>query len=216
MPNRAYQLNDVQQLVDDFNGVCTWDFSQGLPLDFIAGPAGNGICLALSCHWIKLHALDDSLVNLLGGIWNPATRVYIQFNHHEYRRIAAWQRNIARFPNWVMGYQNWFRNNGLTVVPGNTVPMNAGTLKTELEQITGGYAMIILKSRNIRESHAIAAYIGAHGQDVCFFDPNYGEFWFRNRDDFFFFLHLFANFVYHRNHRDAIGFDSYEIIRVTR
>ncbi|MEE2733565.1 MAG: YopT-type cysteine protease domain-containing protein [Pseudomonadota bacterium] len=216
MPNRAYALNNVQQLVDNYDGVCTWDFSQGLPLDFIAGPAGNGICLALSCHWIKYHALDDSLVNHLGGIWNPANRTYIQFNHQEYQRIAQWQRNLERFPDWIMGYQNWLRNQGLGANRGTTVPMSASALRTELERIHGGYAMIILKSRNVRESHAIAVYIGEQGGDACFFDPNFGEYWFPNRDDFFFFLHLFANFVYHRNHRDNVGFDSHEIIRVWR
>ena len=172
--------------------------------------------MALSCHWIKYHAQDDSLVNHLGAVWNPNNRTFIQFNHHEYQRIAAWQRNLERFPDWVMGYRNWFRNSGLGVSGGNRIPMNSTALRTELEQINGGYALIILQSRNMQESHAIAAYIGQQGEDVCFFDPNYGEFWFPDRNDFFFFLHLFSNFVYHRNHRDAIGFDRYEIIRVWR
>ena len=216
MPNRAYPLNSVMELVDAYHGQCTWDFSQSMPLDFIAGPAVNGICMALSCHWLKFHILDDSLVNHLGGVWNRATRTYIQFNHNEYQRIATWQRNLERFPNWIMGYQAWFRNNGLGVNAGNTVPMNIAALSAELEQINGGHALVFLKGRNVRESHAIALYIGRQGEDVCFFDPNFGEFWFQNREEFFFFLHLFSNFVYHRNHRNAIGFDSYEVIRVWR
>ncbi|OZG72776.1 hypothetical protein BTA51_14745 [Hahella sp. CCB-MM4] len=216
MPNRAYPLDRVQQLVSDYNGLCTWDFSQGYPLHFIQGPVGNGICMGLSCHWVQYHALDDSLVNHLGAVWNPNTRIYKPFNHHELQRISAWQRSLTRFPDWVMGYQAWLRNNGLGIHSNNRIPMNSNALKAELDRIKGGYALIILSGQNTRDSHAIAAYIGQDGEDVCFFDPNYGEFWFQDRDDFFFFLHLFSNFVYNRNHRHNTGFNRYEVVRIYR
>ena len=214
MPNRAYPLDNVQQLARDYNGQCTWDFSQGIPLDFIRGPAGTGICMALSCHWIKYHALDDSLVNHLGAVWNPHRRTYIQFNRHEYQRIADWQRNLANFPNWVMGYQAWFRNQTLDILGQNVVPMSNAALRPALERINGAYALIILERQNGPDSHAVAAYIGGDGEDACFFDPNYGEFWFPNREDFFFFFHLFSNFCYHRNHRHNIGLDRCEVVRI--
>lgn len=47
MPTRAYPLNNVQQLAQEYNGQVTWDFSQGIPLNFVRGPTGTGICLSL-------------------------------------------------------------------------------------------------------------------------------------------------------------------------
>jgi len=216
MPNRAYPLNNVQQLADNFQGHCTWDFSQGFPLHFIQAPTGNGICMGLSCHWIKYHALDDSLVTHLGAYRIPNTRTFIPFNHNEYQRISQWQNNLATFPDWRMGYQNWFRNQGIGIHSSTRIPMNSGALKTELERIQGGHVLIILDGQRANGSHAISAYIGQNGEDVCFFDPNYGEYWFQNRNDFFFFLHLFSNFCYGHNHQRHTGFNRYEIVRLYR
>lgn len=92
--------------------------------------------------------------------------------------------------------------------------MNDAALRPELERVNGAYALMIIDSPNVADSHAMAAYIGGRNEDACFFDPNYGEFWFENREDFFFFLHLMTNFCYHRNHQHNIGFDRCKIVRI--
>lgn len=212
MPRRAFPLDNILELVQSYNGRCTWDFGQAMPLDFISGPTGSGICLSLSCHWIKYHAQDGSLVLKLGGYMK--NRTYVAFNHNEYQRIANWQRKIENFPDWEMAYRAWLRNNQLRILSEATAPMNSAAIKPELRKINGAYALIILKSANVESSHAVAAYIGGHNEDACFFDPNYGEFWFENREDFFFFFHLFSNFFYHKNHHSNLGLDTYEIVRI--
>ncbi len=215
MPAHAYRLNDVRQLAADYNGQLTWDFSQGIPLRFVKGVTGDGICLSLACHWIKHHARDDSLVNHLGGVWNPQQRTYLAFNQQEYRRLANWQRNLEQVRNWEAGYQGWFRNHQLEIHSSQEVGLSGAGLRTSLEKITGGYALIIVGKR-AGSAHAIAVYVGGRGEDACFFDPNYGEIWFEDRTDFFFFLHLMLNFCYHRNHRTNHDYDQCKIVRIYR
>ena len=33
--------------------------------------------------------------------------------------------------------------------------------------------------------HAVAVWLGAANEDACFFDPNYGEYWFGIVSDYF-------------------------------
>lgn len=221
MPNRYFPLDNVQQMVRQYRGICTWDFSQGMPVHRIRDIAGNGICMSMACHWIKYHAQNDSLVNKIGGMWIPANphtganRHCRPFNEGEFRRLADWQRRLRNFPNWIMGYQNWVRNNQMRILQQHhNVPMSLSPLKRTLRQINGAYALIILGSPQRRESHAVAAYIGGRGEDACFFDPNYGEFWFQRRRKFMEFFHFFSNFIYRRNHTSHMGFDNYHIVRI--
>lgn len=100
----------------------------------------------------------------------------------------------------------------MRILQQQVVRFNMHTVRQALEQINGAYALIILEdSANPGgDSHAVCAYVGGNGEDACFFDPNYGEYAFSDRDDFFTFFHFFTNFVYHRYFR----FDTCEIVRV--
>ena len=72
------------------------------------------------------------------------------------------------------------------------------------------YALIALEGP--RGGHAVAAWIGARGEDACFFDPNFGEYWFENKQDFFKFLRLFAQNLYNAR----MGLDRYKIQPLAR
>ncbi|WP_444959406.1 YopT-type cysteine protease domain-containing protein [Microbulbifer sp. ZKSA002] len=94
---------------------------------------------------------------------------------------------------------------------------NRDSLRQRLEQINGAYALIEMWSNrdHTQGSHAVAAWIGAPSsagqkQDACFFDPNFGEFWFEDKEDFYFFFHLVSNMHY----RALFKFDSWMIDRV--
>jgi YopT peptidase len=53
-----------------------------------------------------------------------------------------------------------------------------------------------------KPGHAVAAWLGQptrdRGGDACFFDPNYGEFWFEDKADFFAFFPGFYQAKYKR------------------
>ena len=213
MPNRAYPLQDLGALIRAHNGVQTFDFNQAKATRQAGEPPNGGICLSLSCHWIKYHAYDDSLVNHIGGVKDRNGRTLLAFDKGEYKRLIQWQRNIISFPNWEMAYQSWIRNNKLQIRSDRTITSGLAKLKNELSLIrSGGYAMLIIKGQRVTYSHAVAAYIGTH--DACFFDPNYGEFWFSQKSDFFKFFHFFSAFFYRKSHLNNLDLDHYNIVGI--
>ena len=193
------------------NGVCTWGFSQA---NFSTWKhyRTSGICAALSAHWIKYHADDDSLANHLGsgGMGNlVVTKLKeIAKDHKDMSKKGAEQKdNIER----------WLHNHGIRTLHKNLVksfPINrngetkmtskaSSYAKEEME--TGGCPNIendivnALKKFNTcyvrvnfgskKTAHAIAVWLGQPTYnspgDACMFDPNHGEYWFQNKQDFF-------------------------------
>ncbi|TQV82665.1 hypothetical protein FKG94_08030 [Exilibacterium tricleocarpae] len=214
MPNRAFPLDNFGQLLRAHNGVRTFDFNQTIATRQAGAVPSGGICLSLSCHWIKYHAFDDSLVNHIGGVRDNNGRTLLAFNQQEYRRVIRWQQSIRLFPDWEMAYRAWVRNNRLHIRSDRKTDMGLAAVRNELSRIRDGYALIIIESQNVSYSHAVAAYIGT--QDACFFEPNYGEYWFSHRSDFFDFFHFFSNFFYRRSHRQNLGLDSYNVAGIYR
>ncbi|WP_444914032.1 YopT-type cysteine protease domain-containing protein [Microbulbifer sp. TRSA007] len=208
-------MYSVYSMARQLDGVCTWDFSQSFPVLNIRQIAGSGICLSLASHWIKYHAYDDSLVNHLGGVWDQ--RRFIPFNMGKYQRIAAQQQAWVQSANWRASHRAWLLLNRLRVLSSATGRSNRDSLRQRLKQINGAYALIeMCSSRDQSQgAHAVAAWVGAQSfggqkQGACFFDPNFGEFWFEDKEDFYFFFHLVSNMHYRAEHK----FDLWKIDRI--
>ena len=212
MPNRAYDLENLKDLINAHNGVQTFDFNQTAATHRAGGPPNDGICLSLSCHWLKYHASNDSLVNHIGGVTDRNGHVLLAFKKDEYKALIRWQQRIAAFPDWQMGYKAWIRNQGLQIRSEQTSTTGLKPLHSKLSLIRDGYAMIIMKGRETSCAHAVVAYIGT--EDACFFDPNYGEYWFPRRRDFFNFFHFFSAFFYRKSHSHNMGMNEYGILDV--
>ena len=88
--------------------------------------------------------------------------------------------------------------------------VNWAGLSDDLEKVSGAYAMIVLHGAG--GGHAFAAWIGGRGEDACFFDPNFGEYWFEDKQNFFRFMRLFAQNLYNAR----MGMDRYEIQPLAR
>lgn len=48
-----------------------------------------------------------------------------------------------------------------------------------MKKFNNCYARISFGS--LKAGHAVAVWLGKSNGDACFFDPNYGEFWFKNK-----------------------------------
>ncbi|WP_444917437.1 YopT-type cysteine protease domain-containing protein [Microbulbifer sp. JMSA003] len=216
-------FNSVYDLARQLNGVCTWDLNQagsGTSVGFWLG--FNSMSQSFSADWIKHHAYDDHLVNTLGGVkgWSGA---YIPFNVHAYLRIKSRQDEWSKSGDWEKYYQRWLSLNGLKVLSwGKNKGKEFGYARLELAKINGAYASILLSYSSMRrpnervaDAHSMAAWVGAPTfnqlqQDALFFDPNFGEFWFQDREHFF----LFFNILLTRYYRPKFGYDSCLIDRV--
>lgn len=162
----------------------------------------EGICEATSARWIVLHARGSSLFNWIyksDGKINPAAIVNLAINQIEgetrergqsgqtdqdwFSEMYLWSHGIARrnglIPQNNYGYLNPVRS----LTEGDK---SAGDVGEQLAHalvapplVTGYYVMIGIHGKS--GGHCMAAFVG---QDVCFFDPNFGEYWFPKRADF--------------------------------
>ncbi|AWF81680.1 hypothetical protein BTJ40_13060 [Microbulbifer sp. A4B17] len=133
------------------------------------------------------------------------------------QRIAAQQQAWEQSANWRGSHSAWLLLNRLRVLSSATGRSNRDSLRQRLEQINGAYALIEMWSSRDRSqgSHAVAAWVGVQSLDgqkqgACFFDPNFGEFWFEDKEGFYFFFHLVSNMHYRARHK----FDSWKIDRI--
>jgi YopT peptidase len=76
----------------------------------------------------------------------------------------------------------------------------------QLKKFQACYANIGIRA-DLKTGHALAAWIGGYKEDACFFDPNYGEFWFRNKQDFFNFFPAFFRRAY--NYKKSWNVDAW-------
>lgn len=200
---------------------------------------GRGICLALSAYWIRYHAWDDSLVNHLGAVAINNGHSFIPLNT---RLLAIIKQSQQQWRGRMDDAFTWLGNpvndiakvktslnvpvrinigRGANAVAVHSLPgsrdtntrgqvVNWAGFSNDLEKVSGAYALIGL--RGPRGGHAVAAWIGARGEDACFFDPNFGEYWFEDKQDFFKFLRLFAQNLYNARK----GMDHYQIQPLAR
>lgn len=200
-------------LARQYNGVKTWGFSQSsirVAIHYVLyGP--KGICAALSAHWIRAHAMDESLPAKLGltatqhSIGPFSFKTYASLNIGRLRVIAQdFKRWGSRNgPGQLDSIKNWLDHQGMNRRPAmcDEYDIFAGCPNLEydiahqLRNVRSAYAYISF-GRFAGSGHAVAAWVGASGEDVCFFDPNYGEYWFQNKTDFFRFFPVFYQRYY--------------------
>lgn len=172
-----------------------------------------GICAMLAARWIERHAHGSSLASWLsdntGGIDQSKVRqlmqLYIVSVTMEYGMMKGTK---SGFRNQTKATKLWLQHKG--VVPCRVVTLNgagnvvhapfddvrwsprAGRRKKEfateiaisiqkdLNTCSDNYAfMSIYGGKSV--GHAMAAWVG---HDVCFFDPNFGEFYFPDKHAF--------------------------------
>jgi len=185
------------------NGFQTSAYSQCLePVNSIISKhetTREGICEATSAKWIAMHANDSSLFNWIyddNGKINKAAVVNLAFNqiHGETLRDPSGKTDQDRASEIYLFSQGLMRRTktvqgvgGLrqerTIMEGNKSSGNVGVqLSNGLvsSKITAGF-YVMIGVYGPGGGHCMAAFIG---QDVCLFDPNFGEYWFPNRGDF--------------------------------
>jgi hypothetical protein len=173
----------------------------------------GGICRALACRWIAEHANGGSLWNVLfapgttyvkqavianlmiyflegvstsGKFQNTTVQNPLNKGGGDYQDIVMdkylglykiIRRNICR--DIITGYQ--VRTAGLNVAQSIVNRMTPQYLVTK----SGCYIHLYIGGNG---AHSCAAWVG---QDIAFFDPNFGEFYFSNHADFEkFFLYM--------------------------
>ena len=211
MSDRVFRLRKVEQMADESYGKKVWDFNQTLPFNYIQDSTKDGICLALSCYWIKHHALGSSLMNFLGGIGNVNPRnprEGIRFNHQGFKDIANFQSLVSLLPEWNEACKIMLQKYVLPSTESVGVAIDFPSLKKELKGKLNTYMLINIYNSDNRDGHAIAVYIPKNGKDIQFFDPNYGEYIFQNNLEFHFFLHFFVCNFY----KNEYDYNKYQFI----
>ena len=189
---------DLYDLVRQCNGIVGWKFSQSNIKAVRLG--GVGICAALSASWINYHAHDDSLANHFrsGGIGLPDilpihNMMFLQesFNSHRTQLSKAQTQQLTNAQDHQLAaVQKWFKMHGmilLTIARGHSAHQNIEySIISSLAKSYACYAYVVFG--NVFDSHSVATWLGGSNYingDICFFEPNYGEFWFESKQDFF-------------------------------
>ncbi len=173
------------------------------------GKKWGGVCKALCMYWIGYHATDKDFWGWLFDEKNKAqinTAVNIISTHNSY-----YNRDGSK-EDWAKKFLSRYRVIPQKGVKGNPVPPitgNAGPVKAkendETKQRQAGAALAAqiapLKRTALNEGyrqlsiggggdrndpkqggrHAVVAWVA---EDVLFFDPNHGEYWFERTDMF--------------------------------
>lgn len=200
----------IDKIAIKHHGVKTWGFSQS---DFLVWVHYRtwGICAALAAHWIKYHAQEDSLpAHLKGdkaqGPLNVGMLKQIALDHQTFSakgggaqadKIERWlDTNGIKTMNSSRMVKKWAKD-GDIMAPGSRPygQMDTGTLPDIENDIVK--AMRKFNTCYVRinfgklkgSGHAVAAWLGqptySSRGDALFFDPNFGEYWFENKADFF-------------------------------
>ena len=187
----------------------------------------NGICQALSAKWIAQHANGSSLwdwlctpgttnvkqsaiANLMinftesvqrtGKLSNPTTRnqdtkgqFYQDFVTDKYLKLYSGLVRRSIVQEGVIGSIR----NQLTVGGGVNAGRRLARRLNESRLVSKGSGSYVLISIMGNGGHAMAAFVG---EDIAFFDPNFGEFWFPSHKQFYaFFLKFWHRSGYYKN-----------------
>jgi len=216
----GHKVPAVQHSVQASGGFCTWQFSQVQdPVKSLIcsySDISGGICEMLAAKWLEAHAKNGSIVNWMldaGGQVNPdRVRQLMQWfvigTTMRAGAMAGCPGNGAQGHSMVT--EQWLRTHGVVRrrhisggtpllgggvyhLPRNAVgqrghprPNFAGEIARAITNSPGSYKMVGITGP--RFAHAMAAW---SDQDVSFFDPNFGEFWFARPADFHAWFPLF-------------------------
>ena len=203
----------VQRSAKDYGGVCTWDFSQCVnPVASLiaANPVtADGVCEMLSAKWIDAHAHDGALANWIvgsGGKIDPSKiRLMMQLfivnttmkpSQMIGRAITAQDKELQYGDvNQDKSTRNYLASRGIIRRGGGLqngwgVGNKAGGAKIKVKMAedlcdsrggNGSYRIIGIYGGD-GGGHCMACFTGL--QDIAFFDPNFGEFWFEDKKKF--------------------------------
>jgi hypothetical protein len=200
-------IKNMKSSAEKRNGFQTATFSQALePTNSAIGKhavSRDGICQALSQKWIVMHAHGSSLFRWLydedgrinkSAISNMAinqidseTRLRGQSGKTDQEWASEkylFSYGLLRRTSTVMNQQSGYVVAQRSLTAGDDSASDiftqlANGLVNSSKLITGYYVMIGINGSG--GGHCMAAYVG---RDICFFDPNFGEYWFPNRQDF--------------------------------
>jgi hypothetical protein len=208
---RTTKIAKLQIAAHECGGACTkvfgqggtgseWDRSQSKSLTQTAqlglakwyklrfkkpGVRMAGVCKALSVYWLGFHANDEDFWGWLtnNGFIRVDVAAHIITEHQESTKGAgqsAWERNILATVGVIpqAGGTSFDQDTSSLsgVVRGRTIAQAIAPDKGRW-----GYKSISYRRVGATGGHATVAWVG---QDVTYFDPNYGEFWFENRANF--------------------------------
>ena len=205
---------NVHQLIERHNGQLVWSFSQDEDYVLDHLKAAN-ICVPLSAHWIRYHSQNDSLVNHLDpnrdGAVNTGLLQYMSvlrsFLNPDF--VGLSYANLALFlqMHGLLPLYSSYDQTILSFPDGDNSPQLLDTLHCRKERfvrekkynmdiecsitralkaLAHCYACVSFDGSEY--GHMTAAWIGGSNQtegDACYFDPNFGEIWFKRRQDFF-------------------------------
>lgn len=165
----------------------------------------GGVCKALSLYWIGMHAKEESFWNWIGtqGAINTLNgqrvmATFLSYGSHLDRFDAA--NPTSSNAEYEAQKDVWA--NGV-LAPYKVVPYTTATGKG-LAKLSGG-TDVVAKLAFFAENnadiymqlslggsagrHAVSFYVG--WKDICFYDPNFGEYWFPKKGDIRFWFETF-------------------------
>ncbi|BFM13250.1 hypothetical protein R50072_34030 [Simiduia litorea] len=228
-------MPSLKSLVEGYGGYHTWNFKQTsmavTRVTIFDSKTRWGICAGLATEWIKEHVNGRSLVTQLGGVAGQSLRlagirpvaklhasasggngyqqeVMLTRYLSEHGVITRGRIQKAPAPYEILndaGHRALKDSCHSVDVPMYDIQeMIVDNMKKHrdcyLRISFGG------KAYRFRAGHAVAAWMGGRGEDAAFFDPNYGEFWFEDKEMFFLFFQAFYR-KYYRN--SLVKYDRY-------
>ncbi|WP_330925643.1 YopT-type cysteine protease domain-containing protein [Candidatus Sororendozoicomonas aggregata] len=157
------------------------------------------------CTIGKIQALQGSEL-----FWIPYNECYA-YKHHEH--IISWLRafGLCLQTNITTGdwTRSFYRNNYDSNRPPhhNNATYAASLMLSAMMKYISCYLLIVVDNLNHFDvntggsGHVFCAWFGQlSGGDVCFFDPNFGEVWFEQRDQFALFAGTYLEYFMLMNH----------------
>ena len=200
-------IKHLKTIAEKRHGFQTAAFSQALePTNSIIGKhatSRDGICQAMSQRWIVMHAHGSSLFNWIydkNGKIDAAAIASLSVNQIETETVTKgasgtvnqdwnserylFSHGLLRRTSILPEIDHGFAHNTRNLITGDKAGGNIFTqmahgLVSSSKLVTGHYVMIGISGSG--GGHCMAAYVG---HDIAFFDPNFGEYWFANRQDF--------------------------------
>ncbi|MCW7551525.1 YopT-type cysteine protease domain-containing protein [Endozoicomonas gorgoniicola] len=204
---RASPLNR-NYLIRKYNGRRAWEFSQA---DFSSlGGQPAGVCVALCANWIRYHSQNDSLANYIGSKKKEYLNTLLakemarlnNFMNHQGRRYdnsrlelffkmhgifplySSREHTILSYPEEEILEKIAYRKKR-EILHEEYQPDIETQITSALIGLGNCYAIITFYAGY--NGHTICVWLGWYrdqGGDACMFDPNLGEAWFSNRQDF--------------------------------
>ena len=215
---------NVDRIASTHKGHATWTFSQS---DLLVWRHYRtfGICAALSAEWIRYHAHDGSLANVLGGggvgPLNVGKLKEIALLHKTASDVPGSQRRESELCVQMhdvlslnaSGNKTFFNSRTqqdqttASAVPaaiqqGGGAPNIENDIVAAMQRFNSCYVRINFGGTawGTSTGHAVAAWLGqptyGGAGDALFFDPNYGEYWFEQKANFFRFFPVFYRAAY--------------------